>query len=126
MSHIAPISMKVQATLAAYRVVTHVTGTGDTVKYPASIAEMPIGITTDTVLDTTGAIPVQAYGIAKLSFIDTCASGALVACDSSGQGVPYVNNTAGGFVIGTLVGPTVAATGTIATVLINPHWKIVT
>lgn len=123
MSHIAPISMKVQSTLAAYRVATYLTGTANTVKYPASAAELPLGITVDTVLDTNTAIPVAFAGIHKLYFNDTVTSGAYVAADSSGRGVPHLNVTAGSFVIGVLVGPTVAATGTIADVLINPHFK---
>lgn len=125
MSH-DPISFKVATTLAAYRVVTCLTATAMTVKYPASTAEAPIGITTDTVLDTTGAIPVAISGLAKLEFNDTCASGALVAANSAGQGVPYSNVTAGGFVIGVLVGPKADATGTVALVKIQPHWKIIT
>lgn len=123
MSHIAPISMKVQTTLSAYRIVTMLTGTSSTVKVPASASELPIGITANTVLDTTGAIPVAFSGIQKLYFNDTVTSGAYVASDSSGRGVPHVNVTAGSFVIGVLIGATVAATGTIADVLINPHFK---
>jgi hypothetical protein len=123
MSHIAPISMKVQTTLSAYRVVTMLTGTANTVKLPAAVSELPVGITVDTVLDTTGAIPVAFSGIQKLYFNDTVTSGSYVAADSSGRGVPHVNVTAGSFVIGVLIGATVAATGTIADVLINPHFK---
>lgn len=123
MSHIAPISMKVQTTLSAYRVVTMLTGTANTVKLPAAVSELPVGITVDTVLDTTGAIPVAFAGIQKLYFNDTVTSGAYVAADSSGRGVPHVNVTAGSFVIGVLVGASVAATGTVADVLINPHFK---
>lgn len=120
------ISMKVATTLGANRIVTCLTGTGDTVKYPAAVSESPIGVTIDNVLDTTGAIPVQIDGLARVQFNDTCASGALVASDANGLGVPYVNNTAGGYVIGKLIGPSVAATGTVATVLIQPTWKIIT
>lgn len=123
MSHIAPISMKVQSTLSAYRVVTALTGTANTVKVPAAVSELPIGITVDTVLDTTGAIPVAVAGIQKLYFNDTVTSGAYVAADSAGRGVPHTNVTAGSYVIGVLVGASVAATGTIADVLINPHFK---
>lgn len=123
MSHIPPISMKVNATISAYRIVTALTGTAQTVKVPASASELPIGITADTVLDTTGSIPVAFSGIQKLYFNDTVTSGAYVASNNAGQGVPHVNVTAGSFVIGILVGPSVAATGTIANVLINPHFK---
>lgn len=123
MSHIVPVSMKVATTLAAYRAVAALTGTAQTVKYPASASELPIGITTDTVLDTTASIPVAIGGKAKLYFNDTVTSGSLVALDSSGRGVPHANVTAGSYVIGTLLGATVAATGTIAEVLIQPMFK---
>lgn len=123
MSHVAPISMKVSTTLSAYRAVAPVSGTARTVAYPSSAAVPVIGITTDTVLDTTGSIPVAISGVAKLYFNDTVTSGGLVALDSSGRGVPHVNVTAGSYVIGHLLGATVAATGTIAEVLINPFFK---
>jgi hypothetical protein len=122
---IVPLSFKVQATLSAYRAVSLLTGTANSVKYPASASECPIGITTDTVLDTTGAISVKHSGIAKLYFNDTVTSGSLVAVDSSGRGVPHVNVTAGSYVIGQLVGPSVALTGTIAEVLIVPFYKAI-
>jgi hypothetical protein len=123
MSHIASISMKVASTLSAYRIVTALTGTANSVKVPAAATEFPIGITQDTVLDTTNAIPVAIAGISKLYFNDTVASGAYVASNNAGQGVPHVNTTAGSCVIGVLIGPAVAATGTIADVLIMPHFK---
>lgn len=123
MSHIAPISVKASTTIAAYRVVTALTGTGHTCKVPASAAERPFGITVDTVLDTALAIPVAIGGIAKLYFNDTVTSGALVAADSAGRGVPHVDVTAGSYVVGILLGPTIAATGTVADVLIQPHFK---
>jgi hypothetical protein len=47
----------------------------------------------------------------------------MVASDSSGRGVPHVDTTAGSYVVGVLIGATVAATGTIADVLIGPHFK---
>jgi hypothetical protein len=124
MAHIPPLSFKVNATIGAYLGVTMVTGTANTVKVPAAVSECPIGITVDTVLDTTTAIPVAGPGnIAKLIFNDTVTSGALVGLDSAGKGVPHVNITAGSYVIGMLVGPTIAATGTIADVFINPFFK---
>lgn len=125
MSHIPPISMKVNATIAAYRIVTALTGTAHTVKVPASASELPIGITCDTVLDTSVAIPVAISGIQKLYFNDTVASGAYVASNNAGQGVPHANVTAGSYVVGILIGPAVAATATIADVLINPHYKAI-
>lgn len=123
MSHITPISMRANATIAAYRIVTALTGTAQTVKVPASTSEIPVGITANTILDNTTSIPVAIAGIQKLYFNDTVTSGSYVASNNAGQGVPHVNTTAGSFVIGILIGPSVAATGTIADVLINPHFK---
>lgn len=127
MSHIAPLSFKVAATLAAYRVVTIASTTANTVGYPEANTKLPVGITVDTVKDTVNAIPVACYGVAKLYFNDTCAVGSLVAADSSGRGVPFVAGAATttamtimSAYIGMLVGPAVAATGTIAEVLIKP------
>ena len=125
MAHIEPISMKVNATISAYRIVTALTGTANTVKVPANATEMPLGITTDTVLDSNLAIPVAIEGIAKLYFNDTVTSGAYVASNNAGQGVPHVNTTVGSAVVGILIGPSVAATATIADVLINPHYKAI-
>ena len=115
--------MKVASTLAAYRIVTALTGTAHSVKYPAAVSERPMGITQDTVLDTGAAIPVATAGISKLLFDAAVTSGNLVASNSSGRGVAHVDATAGSYVVGILVGPTVAATGTIADVLIQPMFK---
>lgn len=123
MSHIAPISFKVIATLSAYRIVRPDTAGSNVVGYPSAATVCPIGITTDDVKDTTTGIPVAVGGIAKLYFNDTVAAGGLVAADSSGRGVPHADTTAGSYVIGHLIGPAVAATGTIAEVLINPFFK---
>lgn len=123
MSHIAPISMKVNATIPAYRIVTALTGTAGTVKLPASAGEVALGITQDTVLDVNNSIPVAIAGLSKLQFNDTVTSGSFVASDNAGLGVPHVNVTAGSYVVGILVGPTIAATGTVAQVLIQPMFK---
>jgi|SRR3990167_2368431 len=123
MSNIAPISFDVATTLLAYRIVNMLTGTANTVKLPAAATERVLGVTTDTVLDTTGAIPVAFAGIAKVFFNDTVTSGNMVAADASGRGVPHADTTAGSYVIGILIGPTVAVTGAIADVLIQPHFK---
>lgn len=123
MSHIPPISMKASTTISAYRIVTALTSTANTVKVPASVSEVPIGISQDTVLETGSALPIAVAGISKLYFNDTVTTGSFVASNNAGQGVPHVNVTAGSYVIGVLVGPTVAATGTIADVLIQPMFK---
>lgn len=120
-------SYKVLTTLAAYRVVAAVSGTAFTCQYPEATSKLPLGITIDDVKDTNQAIPVQRTGEAKLLFNDTVTSGLLVAFDTSGRGIPFTPaNTSTGLtlatgVIGTLVGPTVAATNTIALVAINPQ-----
>lgn len=122
-------SFKVISTLAAYRVVTASTSAGMTVKYPASTSRPMLGITYDTVLDTVGAIPVVVAGIAKLYFNDTVTAGNMVTADSSGRGVPKTfgvtstSTTITGAYIGVLVGDSVAATGTIANVLIMPGFE---
>ena len=121
MGNFEPISMKVASTLAANRIVK--CSANRTVAYPANATERPIGITTDTVLDTGAALPVKVAGVAKLQFNDTCAAGALVASNNAGQGVPHVDTTAGSYVIGVNIGAAVAATGTISEVLIQPHFK---
>jgi len=121
------LSFKVATTLAAWRVVAAVSGTADKVQYPETTQKLPFGITIDDVKDTTSSIPVQVNGIAKLLFNDTVTTGLLVAYDTSGRGVPFTPaNTSSALtlptgVIGTLVGPSVAATATIANVLICPQ-----
>lgn len=122
MSHIAPISFKASTTISAYRIVTHVTATANTVKVCAAATEFPIGVTSDTVLETGLAIPVICYGKAKVYFNDSCASGVLVASDSAGRAVAHASVSAGSYVIGTLIGPKVEDTGTIAEILINPFF----
>lgn len=123
MSGFSPISLKASTTISAYRVVVALTATANTVKAAAAATELPLGISLDTCLDTSLAIPIQMNGIAKLYFNDTVGTGKLVASDASGRGVPHVDTTAGSYVVGTLIGPAVAATGTIAEVLINPFFK---
>ena len=123
MSHIVPVSFKTNATIPAYRIVTAVTSTANTVKVGVAATDVPLGVSADTVLATGDAIPVIVGGIAKVYFNDTCTTGGLVATNNAGQGVPHVNTTAGSYVIGTLIGPTVAATGTIADVLVQPMFK---
>ena len=122
MSHIAPITMKAaNATLTAYRGV--VLSAANTVKHADTVTALPLGITGDDVLAADAGVPVYVAGIAKLYFNDTVTTGGLVALDSVGRGVAHSDVTAGSYVIGSLIGPTVAATGTIAEVLINPFFK---
>lgn len=120
-------SFDVLTTLAAQRIVVASTGNAHTVQYPDTVTSLPIGITIDTVLDTTNAIPVAGVGeIAYLLFNDTVTSGGLVGSDSSGRGIPFalaMTSTAisaPAAYCGVLVGPTIGLTGTIAQVLIQP------
>ena len=120
-------SFKVAATLAAYRCVA-AGAAAHLVQYPTAANSFLLGITQDTVKDTTGAIAVAGPGEKSLLFFnDTCTAGALVGSDSSGRGVPYTiaadtttSLTITSAYIGVLVGPTVAATGTLAEVYISP------
>jgi hypothetical protein len=123
-------SFKVLTTLPAYRIVNAVTGTAYTVKCSDTQTAMPIGVTKDTVKDTTGAIPVACVGErAKVYFGDTCASGELVQAmtDGSGMGKRWTVGaptttalTITAAYVGVLLGPTVALTGTIAEILVMP------
>lgn len=114
----APLSFKVASTLSAYRFVG--LSAAETVAYPTTITTMVVGVTVDTVLDTVNSIPIAPIGeIAKVYFNDTVSATGLVASDSSGRGVPLAGVTlTNTHIAGVLVGPAVAATGTIADVLI--------
>ncbi len=120
-------SFKVTTTIPAQRVVGPVTATAQTVKLPGSGADFAFGITTDTVSDTTQAIPVAVVGeVAELLFNDTLSSGDMVGFDTSGRGIPVsegltstaISSVAG--VIGINIGPDVALTGAVSQVLIMP------
>lgn len=118
-------SFKVATTLAAQRIVA--ISAADTVGYPSGNQVLPIGITIDTVKDTNQHIPVAMPGeITKLYFNDTVSAAGLVASDSSGRGVPFtLANTTTALTlasayVGVLVGAAVAATATVANVLIAP------
>lgn len=120
-------SFKVSSTLASQRIVSAQTASAGYCEYPPGGHVLPIGITKDTVKDTNTAIPVAGPGeIAKCLFNDTCASGALVASDTSGRGVAHVLAatttalTLPSAYVGVLIGPTVALTGTVAAVYVMP------
>lgn len=121
-------SFQVADTLAAYRGVIASTTTANEVIYPASTHDLPIGITLDTVVDTTSSIPVALNGIAKLYFNDSVVTGGLVGLDSSGRGVPFALAetstaiSAPAAYIGVLIDPKVADTGAIARIIINPGY----
>jgi len=120
-------SFKVATTLAAQRIVG--ISAANTVAYPASNQVLPIGVTIDTVTDTNQSIPVAISGErAKVYFNDTVSAAGLVASDSSGRAIPFTlaNTTtaltlASAFV-GILLGDAVAATATVAEILISPSF----
>lgn len=114
----APLSFKVGDSLSAYRVVK--LNAANQVALWDTVTAVPVGITTDEAPNANANIPVAVAGRAKLYFNDTCAVGALVGINSAGQGIPLVASTAGVWSIGQLVGAAVAATGTIAEVLVKP------
>ena len=120
-------SFKVATTLSAERIVA-VTA-ANTVGYPANNQALPIGVTLDSVKDTNQAIPVVMTGErARLYFNDTVAAAGLVSSDSSGRGIPFtLANTTTALTlasayVGILLGDAVAATATVAEILIQPSF----
>lgn len=118
-------TFKVLSTLSAYRAVCAVTGTAFTVKYPDTSTCLPIGVTKDTVKDTTNSIPIAVAGErALLYFQDTCASGEIVGFDKTGiaggKRWTFAGATTASAYLGVLLGPTVALTGTLAEILVQP------
>ena len=118
-------SFKVNSTLSAYRIVSPLSITANTVAYPEGITDSHpfLGVTKNDVVNTDEAIPVKTHGIAKVYFNDTVTTGTLVTSDTSGRGVPFTAVTAPTQYIGVLIGATVAATGTIADVLVRPGFE---
>lgn len=115
----APLSFKAAAALGKHRIVKM--SAGNTVDKATAATDKLIGVTSDEAEAALEAIPVIVSGLAKVLFNDTVAVGGLVTADANGLGVPAVATTAGVNVVGILVGPAVAATGTIADVLIQPY-----
>ena len=121
-------SFKVASTLAAQRIVY--VSAANTVAYPTGSTVLPIGVTDDTVDDTTQSIPVRCAGErAKVLFDDTVAAGGLVASDTSGRGVPFTlqstttSSTLSAAYVGILLGAAVSATATIAEILVQPGYE---
>lgn len=113
-------SFKIADTISAYRIVG-LNATAETVASPATITSNMIGVTTDNADRTQGGASVALVGeIAKVEFNDSCASGALVTCDSNGKGVPFTSATGTLYYVGRLVGPKVNDTGAVGQVLIQP------
>lgn len=118
-------SFKVASTLAAHRIVY--VSAAETVAYGDTVTNFPIGITQDTVLDTTMSIPVKTNGLSFLEFNDSVSAGGLIGCDANGKGIPFAGVASTTcFAIGILVGSKVNTTGTVAQVLISPITKYAT
>ena len=115
-------SFGVLTTLAAYHIVAANTAGSNNVLYAAGATIRPIGVTKDTVKDTTGAIAVAIAGIAKVQCNDTFSSGSMIAADATGLGVKHADTTAGSYVIGVALQPC-AATGTLVDLVVQPHFK---
>jgi hypothetical protein len=121
-------SYNVATTISAYRAVMLVTATAYAVEAPDTATAFIVGVTDDTVRDTTNSIPVKGPGErAFLYFQDTVSAGELVGADTSGRGIPFsigaATTTAMTVVscyVGPLIGPAVSATGTIAEILVAP------
>lgn len=120
----APLSFGVASTLSANRIVAITAA--NTVGYPGSNQVLPIGVTADTVVNTTDGIPVIIAGKALTYFNDTVSAAALVSSDSSGRAIPFtLANTTTALTlasayIGPLVGAAVAATATLADIFVSP------
>jgi len=112
------ISLRPTSTIPANRIVG--LNSANTVGYCTASTQMPLGISLDTVLDTTASLPIQLNGIGRLYFNDSVTAGALIGCNSNGCGIPYVATTNTTYSIGILLGASVDKTGTIAEILINP------
>lgn len=117
---------KVATTLAAYRCVR--ISAAHTVAYPSAANLLCVGITQNTVKDTTNSIPVAGPGeLSLLEFHDSVTAASLVQSHTDGRGIlftPGANTTSGATVtvayIGVLKGPAVDLTGTLAEVYIMP------
>lgn len=126
------LSGVVASTLAAHRIVAGITGTSKGVQYPPSVTALPLGVTVDTVKDTTSAIPFQVNGAAFCLFNQTVSSGELVGSDTSGRAIVFALAatstaiSAPAAYAGVLWDTTIAATGAVAQILIHPGFDRVT
>lgn len=119
---------KASLTIPAFRAVGPLTATAYTVQYPAAATTIPLGVAQDTVKDTGVGIPVAGPGERSfLYFQDSVVCGNIVGADTSGRGVPWTpgadttsSMTLVTSYLGTLLGPKVDLTGTIAEILICP------
>lgn len=116
-------SFKCGSTIAAQRIVSFVTGTAFSVEFADTTSAHRIGVTLDQSRGPSSSdqsVPVALDGEHKVMFNDTCTSGGLVSSDSNGKAVPYEAASVGAAYVGYLVDTSVAATGTIAKILVKP------
>jgi hypothetical protein len=114
----APLSFKASDSITAYKIVK--LSAANTVAACSAATDKILGVVADDATRANQEVPVIVAGIAKVKFNDTCAAGNWVSVDANGLGIAAVATTAGVYVVGMLVGPTVALTGTIADVVVNP------
>lgn len=113
----APISMKQGDSISAYHIV-RVSGS-HTVAACTAATDIIVGVTQDNAGLSSQAVPVAVSGVARVYCNDTMAAGTLIKTDATGKGVPFAESTAGVYVLGVCL-DTVSATGTIASVIVNP------
>jgi hypothetical protein len=113
----APVSFKQADSISAYRIVR--VSAAHTVAACSAATDIIVGVTDDEAGKSTQAVPVMVAGIGRVLCGDTIAAGGLIKTDATGRAVPFAESTAGVYVLGVCL-DTVTATGTIASVLINP------
>ena len=120
MSHISGISLPVLDSIPACRIVKITSGAA---YITVAVGDIPVGITQNNAQASGQSVEVGLYGKLKLEFNDTMTAGALFSTNAAGQGVPFASLTAGSYAVGICL-DAVSATGTIANVLFQPHWKL--
>ena len=116
-------SFKCASTIPAQRIVSLVTGTAQTVEFADTTSSHRIGVSIDQSrgpASTDQSVPIALNGEHKVYFNDTVTSGGLVTSDSNGYAVPYASASLGAAYVGYLTDADVAATGTIAKILVMP------
>jgi hypothetical protein len=121
MADLSPLSFKPSTTIPSQRIVVRASAVANGVKLPAgaSNAEYYVGVTTDTVLDTTQSIPVRTHGRAFVIAGDTIAAGALIGANASGAAVSFTAVTATTAYVGYNLGLTAVA-GDIMEIMVEP------
>jgi len=114
----SPLSFPVADSLGAYLIVR--VNTSGQVAACSATTDIIAGVTVDQATKSNQAVPVAVSGIAKVYCNDTISAGGLVMTNAAGQGIPFVEGTAGVYVLGVCLND-VNATGTLAEVLLRPQ-----